>query len=438
MKVTLENEKDNVVKVNITIPAEEATTAYNTAARKIAQYVNVDGFRKGKAPRHLVERQVGEERIKQEALEGLMPKVLSEVIEENKLDVITQPYITSYDFKKGEDLNVVVNVETRPEVKLGDYKNLTVEVTDVPVTEDAVKETLDRIQKNYTENKIVERESKNTDTVNIDFEGFANNEAIKGGAAKNYDLNLEHSNFIPGFADQLVGKKAGEEFDIQVKFPEDYHDESLKGQDATFKIKVNAVKEAVIPELNDELAQKAGNFKTVDELKEDVKKRLEESRENAKKVNAENEIFKKVIENASVEIPEAMIDREANAMLADYKNRLSAQGIDWESLMKATEGTDNDVMKNIREDAKLRIKNSLVIDKIAKEEGIKLAPADIDNKFKELGNAYGVSPDQIIKSISKNPEILSSLSQQAVNDKVRALLFENNKAEFKEAQPESK
>lgn len=438
MKVTLENEKDNVVKVNITIPAEEATTAYNTAARKIAQYVNVDGFRKGKAPRHLVERQVGEERIKQEALEGLMPKVLSEVIEENKLDVITQPYITSYDFKKGEDLNVVVNVETRPEVKLGDYKNLTVEVTDVPVTEDAVKETLDRIQKNYTENKIVERESKNTDTVNIDFEGFANNEAIKGGAAKNYDLNLEHSNFIPGFADQLVGKKAGEEFDIQVKFPEDYHDESLKGQDATFKIKVNAVKEAVVPELNDELAQKAGNFKTVDELKEDVKKRLEESRENAKKVNAENEIFKKVIENASVEIPEAMIDREANAMLADYKNRLSAQGIDWESLMKATEGTDNDVMKNIREDAKLRIKNSLVIDKIAKEEGIKLAPSDIDNKFKELGNAYGVSPDQIIKSISKNPEILSSLSQQAVNDKVRALLFENNKAEFKEAQPESK
>lgn len=438
MKVTLENEKDNVVKVNITIPAEEATTAYNTAARKIAQYVNVDGFRKGKAPRHLVERQVGEERIKQEALEGLMPKVLSEVIEENKLDVITQPYITSYDFKKGEDLNVVVNVETRPEVKLGDYKNLTVEVTDVPVTEDAIKETLDRIQKNYTENKIVERESKNTDTVNIDFEGFANNEAIKGGAAKNYDLNLEHSNFIPGFADQLVGKKAGEEFDIQVKFPEDYHDESLKGQDATFKIKLNAVKEAVVPELNDELAQKAGNFKTVDELKEDVKKRLEESRENAKKVNAENEIFKKVIENASVEIPEAMIDREANAMLADYKNRLSAQGIDWESLMKATEGTDNDVMKNIREDAKLRIKNSLVIDKIAKEEGIKLAPADIDNKFKELGNAYGVSPDQIIKSISKNPEILSSLSQQAVNDKVRALLFENNKAEFKEAQPESK
>lgn len=439
MKVTLENEKDNVVKVNITIPAEDASAAYNSAVKRIAQYINVDGFRKGKAPRQVVERQVGEERIKQEALEGLMPKVLGQVIEENKLDVVTQPSITSYDFKKGEDLNVVVSVETRPEVKLGDYKNLTVEVTDVPVTEDAVNETLERIRKNYSEKVIItDRASKNTDTVNIDFEGFANGEAIKGGAAKGYDLNLENSNFIPGFAEQLVDKKEGEEFDINVKFPEDYHDESLKGKDAVFKIKMNAIKETVIPELNDELAQKAGPFKSVEELKEDVKKRLEESREQAKKVNAENEIFKKVIENASVEIPETMIDREANSLLADYKNRLSAQGINWEAVMKSQEGTDHDIMKSIREDAALRIKNSLVIDKIAKEEGIKLVPADINKKFQELGAAYGVSQDEIIKSIGKNPEILSSLSQQAVNDKVRDFLANNNKVEYKEAPAESK
>lgn len=439
MKVTLENEKDNVVKVNITIPAEEATSAYNSAVKRIAQYINVPGFRKGKAPRQLVERQIGEERIKQEALEGLMPKVLGQVIEENKLDVVTQPSITSYEFNRGEDLNVVVSVETRPEVKLGDYKNLTVEVTDVPVTEDAVTETLERIRKNYSEKVIVTgRASKNTDTVNIDFEGFANGEAIKGGAAQGYDLNLENSNFIPGFAEQLVDKKEGEEFDINVKFPEDYHDESLKGQDATFKIKLNAIKETVVPELNDELAQKAGPFKTVDELKEDVKKRLEESREQAKKVNAENEVFKKVIENASVEIPETMVDREAASLLADYKNRLSAQGINWEAVMKSQEGTDNDIMKNIREDAALRIKNSLVIDKIAKEEGIKLVPADIDKKFKELGAVYGVSQDEIIKSIGKNPEILSSLSQQAINDKVRDFLTENNKVEYKEAPAEAK
>lgn len=432
MKVTLENEKDNLVKVNITIPAEEAANAYNAAVKRIAQYINVDGFRKGKAPRQVVERQVGEERIKQEALEGMMPKVIGQVIQENNLDVITQPYITSYDFKKGEDLSVVVSVETRPDVKLGDYKNLTVEVKDAPVTEDAINETLERIRKNYSEEKIIsDRASKDTDIVNIDFEGFVNGEAIKGGAAKNYDLNLGNSNFIPGFAEQLTGKNAGDEFEINVKFPEDYHDDSLKGKDATFKIKMNVIKESVVPELNDELAQKAGPFKNVDEMKEDVKKRLEESREHAKKINADNEVFKKVIDNASVEIPETMIDREANSLLADYKNRLSAQGINWEAVLKSQEGGEHDIMKTIREDAAVRIKNSLVIDKIAKEEGIKITPADIDNKFKELAAAYRVSQEEIMKSISKNPEILSSLSQQAVNDKVRAFLNENNKVEYK-------
>lgn len=432
MKVTLENEKDNLVKVNITIPAEEAANAYHAAVKRIAQYINVDGFRKGKAPRQVVERQVGEERIKQEALEGMMPKVIGQVIQENNLDVITQPYITSYDFKKGEDLSVVVSVETRPDVKLGDYKNLTVEVKDAPVTEDAINETLERIRKNYSEEKIIsDRASKDTDIVNIDFEGFVNGEAIKGGAAKNYDLNLGNSNFIPGFAEQLTGKNAGDEFEINVKFPEDYHDDSLKGKDATFKIKMNVIKESVVPELNDELAQKAGPFKNVDEMKEDVKKRLEESREHAKKINADNEVFKKVIDNASVEIPETMIDREANSLLADYKNRLSAQGINWEAVLKSQEGGEHDIMKTIREDAAVRIKNSLVIDKIAKEEGIKITPADIDNKFKELAAAYRVSQEEIMKSISKNPEILSSLSQQAVNDKVRAFLNENNKVEYK-------
>ena len=432
MKVTLENEKENVVKVNITIPAEEATNAYNAAVKRIAQHINVDGFRKGKAPRQVIERQIGEERIKQEALEGMMPKVIAEVIQENNLDVITQPYITSYDFKKGEDLNVVVTVETRPEVKLGDYKNLTVEVNDVPVTEDAINETLERVRKNYAEEKIIsDRASKDTDIVNIDFEGFVNGKAIKGAATKNYNLNLANSNFIPGFAEQLTGKNAGDEFEINVKFPEDYHDDSLKGKDATFKIKLNVIKESVVPELNDELAQKAGSFKTVEELKEDVKKRLEESREHAKKINADNEVFKKVIDNASVEIPERMIEREANSLLADYKNRLSAQGINWESVLKSQEGGEHDIMKTIREDAALRIKNSLVIDKIAKEEGIKLTPADIDNKFQELATAYRISPQEIMKSISKNPEIISSLSQQAVNDKVRAFLTENNKIEYK-------
>ena len=256
MQVTLENEKENVVKLDITVPAKEAADAYNQAVKRISQYVNIDGFRKGKAPRQVVERHVGVERIKQEALEGLMPRVLSQAIDENKLDVITQPYITSYNYTVGEDLKVTAKVETRPEVTLGEYKGLTVEVEDSPVAEDSMDKALDALRNQHAETKIItDRATKDTDIVKIDFDGYVNGEKIKGGEGKNYPLDLAHSNFIPGFAEQLAGKNLNEEFDIEVTFPEDYHDETLKGQKATFKIKINEISERVIPELTDEFVQ---------------------------------------------------------------------------------------------------------------------------------------------------------------------------------------
>ena len=425
MQVTLENEKENVVKLDITVPAKEAADAYNQAVKRISQYVNIDGFRKGKAPRQVVERHVGVERIKQEALEGLMPRVLSQAIDENKLDVITQPYITSYDYTVGEDLKVTAKVETRPEVTLGEYKGLTVEVEDSPVAEDSMEKALDALRNQHAETKIItDRATKDTDIVKINFDGYVNGEKIKGGEGKNYPLDLAHSNFIPGFAEQLIGKNLNEEFDIEVTFPEDYHDESLKGQKAIFKIKINEISERVVPELTDEFVQKTGPFKTVDELKADIQKYLEEARENTNRNNSENEVFKKVIENASVEIPESMIEREAQSLTAEYKNRLAAQGISWEMLTKAQD--ENELLKNIHEDAKIRIKNSLVIDKIAKVEDLKLERTDLDKKFAELSAAYRISQQDLYKQIGKNPEILSSLSQQAMNDKVRDFLLANN------------
>ena len=430
MKVTVENEKENLVKLNITIPAEEAANAYNTAVRKISQHVTIDGFRTGKAPRNMVEARVGVERIKQEAIEELMPKAVNEAVAENKLDLITQPYITSYDFELGKDLNVTVSVETRPEVKLGEYKNLTIEADDVPERADAYEKAIENLQTRFAEEKLItDRKTTASDIVNIDFDGYSNGEKIKGGEAKGYRLDLGNSNFIPGFAEQLVDKNAGEEFDIDVTFPEDYHDEKLKGQKATFKIKINEIKERVLPEINDEFAQKVG-LENLDAMKEDIKKHLEQTRENAKKINAENAVFKKVIDNASVDISDRMIEREAQSLLAEYKNRLAAQGVSWEMLLKTQ--SEDEIMKTIREDAKSRIKNSLVIDKIAKEEKISLAQEDIALKFNQLGAAYGLSQQDIVKQISKNPEILSSLSQQAMNDKVKQFLMDNNKIKYVE------
>lgn len=430
MKVTLEKEQENLVKLDITIPAKDAVDAYNQAVRTISQYVNIDGFRKGKAPRAVVERHVGVERIKQEAIEKLMPKAISEAIIENKLDIITQPYITSYDFNVGEDLKVVAKAELRPEVTLGQYKGLTVKVEDAVIAEDALDKSIDALLRQHsTLELVVDRPANDTDTAVIDFEGFSNGEKIVGGSGKNYPLDLGHSNFIPGFAEQIVGHNLNEEFDIDVTFPEEYHDEKLKGQPATFKIKINEIKERKTPELNDEFAQKVGNFKTVEDLKADVQKYLESQRERTNKTNSENELFKTVVESVKVEIPQSMIDRETASLTEDYKHRLASQGIAWDNLVKA-QGGEDEILKNIKDDAVVRIKNSLVIDKIAKDENIKLEQSDLEKKFAELGNAYGMPPQEVIKQFGRNADFLASISQQALNDKVRDFLAANNKVEL--------
>lgn len=429
MKVTLEKEKENLVKLDITIPAKDAVDAYNSAVKRIAQYVNIDGFRKGKAPRQVVERHVGVERIKHEAIEALMPKAISDAVRENDLDIIAQPYITSYDFEVGKDLHVVANAELRPEVTLGDYKGLTVEVEDSPIAEDAQEKSIQNLLKQHSTLEIVtDRPTKETDTAVIDFEGFANGEKIKGGDAKNYPLDLAHSNFIPGFAEQLVGKNINDEFDINVTFPEEYHDEKLKGQPAVFKIKINEIKERKVPELNDEFAQKVGNFKTVDDLKADVQKYLETQRERSNKINSENALFNKVIDAAKVEVPESMIEREVASLKEEYKQRFAMQGINWDNIIKS-QGED-ELLKNLREDATVRIKNSLVIDKIAKTENLKLEQKDLEEKFNQLSAAYGMQAKDLIQQIGRNPEVLSSISQQAMNDKVRDFLMNNNKVEL--------
>ena len=430
MKVNVKNGKENVVELEIVIPAKEAAEAYNKAAAKISQYVNIDGFRKGKAPRAIVEKHVGTERIKIEAIESLMPKTISQAVQENNLDVITQPSITSYDFEIGKDLTVNVRVETRPEVTLGEYKGMNLKVEDSPIPADAEQKSIDNLLKQHaTFELVVDRAAKDTDTAVIDFEGFVDGEKIAGGEGKNYPLDLANSNFIPGFAEQIVGKNVNDEFEINVKFPDEYHDEKLKGKDAVFKIKIHEIKERILPELNDAFAQKVGPFKTVDDLKADVKKYLESQRERTNKQNIENKLFKTVIDASKVDIPESMISREVESLKADYKQRLAYQGIDWDTLVKSQGGVDH-LEETLKEDAVNRIKNSLVIDKIAKAEDIKLEPKDLENKFAQLAAMYGLQQQDILKQIGQSPDMLGSISQQALNDKVKDFLISSNNVEL--------
>lgn len=430
MKTTIEKQPENIVKVDIEVPAKDAVNYYNNAAKILAQYVNIPGFRKGKAPRNIVEQNIGEERIKHEALEGALPKIFSEVIKENDFDVVAQPYVESYDYKIGEDLRIVAKLELRPEVTLGEYKGLTIEVEEYKTPEDALQKSIDSLLEQHATTVVVtDRKTLNTDTIVFDFEGFSNGEKIEHGDAKNYTLDLAHSSFIPGFAEQLADRTLGEEFEINVTFPEEYHEKKLAGQPAVFKCKVNEIRAKVLPELTDEFAQKVGPFKTVDDLKADIQKYLDTQKADIDRTNSEKAIFEKVTGDAKVEIQQSMIDREADQLAEEYKQKLSMQGFSWDQAVEA-QGYDN-IMNSLKEDAAMRVKNSLVIDKIAKEENLVVSQAEFGAKLSEIGRMYQMDTPTMIKQLSQTPGVFNAISQQALNEKVTQFLAENNTVKFK-------
>ena len=430
MKTTIEKQPENMVKVEIEVPAKDAVNYYNNAAKRLAQYVNIPGFRKGKAPRNIVEQNIGEERIKHEALEGALPRIFSEVIKENDFDVVAQPYVESYDYKIGEDLKITAKIELRPEVTLGEYKGLTLDVDAYKIPEDAMQKSIDGMLNQHATTVVVtDRKTEANDTVVFDFEGFSNGEKIEHGDAKNYTLDLAHSSFIPGFAEQLVDRALGEEFEISVNFPEEYHEKKLAGQPATFKCKINEIKTKVLPELTDEFAQKVGPFKTVDELKADIQKYLDTQKADIDRTNSEKAIFEKVTSEAKVDIQQSMIDREADQLVAEYKEKLAMQGFNWDQAVEA-QGYDN-IMNSLKEDAAMRVKNSLVIDKIAKDENIVVSQEEFGSKIAEISHMYQIDPQTMIKQLSQTPGVFNAISQQALNEKVTQFLADNNKVNLK-------
>lgn len=430
MKTTIEKLENNVVKMDITIDADVANTEYNKACKRLAQRVNIPGFRKGKAPRAILEKNLGVEYIKHDALDTLLPDAFAKAISENDLNIISQPEIESFDFELGSDVKVVAKVELKPEVKFEQYKGLEVEVEEFKTAENALEREIDELLEKFTKLETVEedRETKADDVVMFDFDGFVDGEAIKGGSAKNYMLDLANSNFIPGYAEQLVGHKKGEEFTIDVTFPEEYHDEKLNGKPAQFKIKINEIKEKVKPELNDELAKKVGAFNTVDELKADIEKYLERTAKTENDKRTAAKIFDTILEKMSVEVQPSMIEREKDALVADFKQKLQMSGATWEDVIKR-DGAEK-VYSELREEALNRIKNSLMMAEIAKLENIQVTGDDLEQKIAELATMYQTDKGTIFKEITKNTAMIQSLSQQALNQKVTQFLLDNNTVKF--------
>ena len=429
MKTTVEKLENNMVKVDIEIDAQTAEKEYNKACKRLAQRVNIPGFRKGKAPKAILEKNIGAEAIKHDVMDSLLPSAFAQAIKENDLNIITEPAVESYDFEIGKPVKIVAKMELKPEVKFEQYKDLEVEVEEFKTAEDAMEKEIEELTEKFTTLQTVsDRESTDKDVVMMDFEGSVDGNLIDGGSAKNYMLDLEHSNFIPGFAEQLVGHKTGEEFTIDVTFPENYHDEKLKGKPAQFKIKINEIKEKIKPELNDELAKKVGNFKSVDELKADIQKYLDNTAKVENDKRSANKLFETIMEKMTVEVQPTMIEREKQALLIDFKQKVAQSGVNWDDVMK-NDGPEK-IDEELKTEALNRIKNSLMMSEIAKLENIQVTPQDLEQKIGELAMMYQTDKGTIFKEIARNTAMIQSLSQQALTQKVTKFLLENNKIKF--------
>lgn len=429
MKTTVEKLENNMVKVDIEIDAETAEKEYNKACKRLAQRVNIPGFRKGKAPKAILEKNIGAEAIKHDVMDSLLPSAFAQAIKENDLNIITEPAVESYDFEIGKPVKIVAKMELKPEVKFEQYKDLEVEVEEFKTAEDAMEKEIEELTEKFTTLQTVsDRESTDKDVVMMDFEGSVDGTLIDGGSAKNYMLDLEHSNFIPGFAEQLVGHKTGEEFTIDVTFPENYHDEKLNGKPAQFKIKINEIKEKIKPELNDELAKKVGNFKSVDELKADIQKYLDNTAKVENDKRSANKLFETIMEKMSVEVQPSMVEREKQALLIDFKQKVAQSGVNWDDVMK-NDGPEK-IDGELKTEALNRIKNSLMMSEIAKLENIQVTPQDLEQKIGELAMMYQTDKGTIFKEIARNTAMIQSLSQQALTQKVTKFLLENNKIKF--------
>ena len=426
MTNTVTVDEKNIATIDMTIESAVVKEAYERTLKAYGANVNIAGFRKGKAPNNIVEKYVGAERIKAEVIDRLFPVEFQKVVEENKLNIAFHPNIENVEFEVGSDLKVKATVELKPEVKIGKYKDVEIKYDEFKNPEDALQKELEMTQKRFSKLEKVDRPSTDKDTVVFDFEGYigkVGEEKIEHGEGKNYTLDITNSNFIPGFAEGLVGHSAGEEFVIDVKFPEDYPEAKLKGTDAQFKINMHEVKERVMPELNDELAKKAGK-ETLDALKEDIEKYLETTAKNQNERIKSDAIFENVLANTEIKIQDSMLDREYQAIMEEAKHQAIQQGQDFDKLVEL-EGKEK-VEKRFREEAEKRIKNSLIVEKIAQDEQLKIEQKDIMEHINQLAAMYGMAPVQLFEELRKNPNSFAALSQQITANKVNEFLLNNN------------
>lgn len=390
------NVETNKYELEIEISAEDFEAAIEKAYLKARKNIAMPGFRKGKAPRKLIEKEYGEQVFFEDAVNLLYAPVVNGAVEELGLELVTCPEVEVTEISKENGVKLKATCITKPEVEVKDYKGIEVEKVVNPVTDEDINKQLDALrEKNVTVETVDDRAAENGDDVVIDFEGFKDDVAFEGGKAEDFTLSLGSGQFIPGFEDQIVGHNAGEEFDINVTFPEEYQVKELAGAPAVFKIKLKSISKKVMPELDDDMVKDSTEFDTVDEYKADVKKKLEEANEKHADSEVEAKIFDKVIENMTAEIPQVMFDNRVNEMIGELEQRLAPQGISLDLYMQYTGQTMDTVKKAYAEQAEKQVKLRLALEKIVELENVEVTEDELKAEFDKLAEAYKLDVDQI-------------------------------------------
>ncbi|HBI93926.1 MAG TPA: trigger factor [Terrisporobacter glycolicus] len=429
MKVELIKTEGNKVSFKLTVDNDKFESAIVKAYNKNKGKYNIPGFRKGKAPRKIIETNYGKGVFYSDAIDILFPEVYPSAIDELKIDPIDAPSIDIEEISKDNGLVILVDVEVKPSFELGEYKGVEVEKVEETINEDAVTAKLEEMREKGSRLVSVEREIANGDTVNIDFEGFDGEVAFEGGKGENYDLVIGSGSFIPGFEEQLVGKKVGEELEVNVTFPEEYHAENLAGKPVVFKVKVNDVKVKELPELNDEFAADTTEFNTLEELTADVKAKVEAEAAEAAKNELRNRVIEKVVANTEVEVPEAMVKNEIENQMMELNYQLQYQGFGMEQFLQMTGKTMEEFKAeftaNRRDEAVKNVKTSLVIEAIAKAEDVQVNEEEVDAEVQKMAEAYNMTVEQVKEAL--RPTDLKDMEGQLKIRKTIDLLVDSAK-----------
>lgn len=396
MSLQVEKLEHNMAKLTIEVPAEELEKALETAYQKNKNKISVPGFRKGKVPRNMIEKMYGPAIFYEDAANELIPDAYEKALDECEEEIVSAPKIDVTQIEKGKDFIFTAEVAVKPEVTLGKYKGIKVDEADLAVTEEEINAQIEKERENSARTISVEdRPVKDGDITTLDFEGFVDGVAFEGGKGTDYPLTIGSGSFIPGFEEQLIGAELNKEVEVNVTFPEDYHAKDLAGKPATFKCKIKDIKEKELPELDDEFASEVSAFETMAEYKEDVKKSLEMKKADAAKIAKEEAVIDAVIEDAKMDIPDAMVETEQRQIIEEFSQRMRMQGLTMEQYMQFTGMTPQALMDQTKPQALKRIQSRLVLEAVAKAEDLKASEEDYAAEIKDMSEKYQMEEDKI-------------------------------------------